>query len=270
MTKLIRSISEWQALRADLGADLGFVPTMGNLHEGHLSLLQRSREETAVSVLSIFVNPTQFNNGDDYVHYPRTLEEDLLLAQKAKVDYVLAPDSRALYPDDYAYQVNEVEFSEELEGAFRPGHFTGMLTIVLKLLLLARAKRAYFGEKDYQQVELVRGLAQAFFVDTEIITCPTIRNEFGLPHSSRNKRLTPEQYQQAKEFPALFHSSLPCEEIKKQLEEKGFAVDYVEEYHGRRFAAVKLGEVRLIDNILAPLLQAEQQSSVINQESELL
>lgn len=269
MTTLIRSIAEWQDLRRTLGDDLGLVPTMGNLHEGHLSLLQRSREETAVSVLSIFVNPTQFNNGDDYVHYPRTLEQDLLLAEKAKVDYVFAPVSQDMYPDGYVYQVTEVELSEQLEGVFRPGHFTGMLTIVLKLLMLARARRAYFGEKDYQQVELVRGLTQAFFLETEIVTCPTIRNEFGLPHSSRNRRLTPEQYQKAQDFPALFHSALSCEEIKKQLMEKGFAVDYVEEYHGRRFAAVKLGEVRLIDNILTPSRRAGEGSFVNNQESVL-
>ncbi|HSW70572.1 MAG TPA: pantoate--beta-alanine ligase, partial [Gammaproteobacteria bacterium] len=223
----------------------------GNLHAGHLSLLQRSKAETAVSLLSIFVNPTQFNQANDYVHYPRTLEADLALAEEAKVDYVLLPRYQDLYPDDYAYQLREVKFSEQLEGSYRPGHFSGVLTVVLKLLLLAQAKCAYFGEKDYQQVELVRGMVQAFFIPTEIISCPTIRNEFGLPLSSRNKRLTSEQYQQAQHFPALFHSKLfSCEEIKKQLQELGFAVDYIEEYDGRRFAAVKLGEVRLIDNIV--------------------
>jgi len=250
MTQVIKTLAEWQALRASLGENLGFVPTMGNLHEGHCSLLQRAREESAVTLLSIFVNPTQFNNADDYVHYPRTLAADLALAEQAQVDYVLVPRYADLYPDDYAYQVNEVEFSEQLEGAFRPGHFTGMLTIVLKLLQLARAQRIYLGEKDFQQAVLIRGLAQAFFIPTTVVVCPTLRNAFGLPHSSRNARLTPEQYQQARDFPALFHADLPCAEIKKRLEEKGFAVDYVEEHEGRRFAAVRLGEVRLIDNIL--------------------
>lgn len=249
MTQVIKSLAEWQALRRMLSKDLGFVPTMGNLHQGHLSLLQRARQENEVTLLSIFVNPAQFNNANDYVHYPRTLQADVALAQEARVDYVLAPSSQELYPDEYAYQVSEVGFSEQLEGLFRPGHFTGMLTVVLKLLLLARAQRLYLGEKDFQQAALIRGLTQAFFINTEIVICPTIRNEFGLPHSSRNRLLTPEQYEQARYFPALFHSGLPCAEIKKQLEEKGFAVDYVEEYDGRRFAAVKLGEVRLIDNI---------------------
>jgi len=248
MTTLIHSISEWQALRATISNDLGVVPTMGNLHLGHLSLLQRAVQENEVSVLTIFVNPTQFNSANDYVHYPRTLESDLKMAEEAGVAYVLAPQYQEMYPDDYAYQVNEQEASELMEGAFRPGHFSGMLTIVLKLLMLVKAKRAYFGEKDYQQLELIRGMVEAFFLETEIRSCPTIRTDFGLPYSSRNRRLTAEQYEQARHFPAIFHSKLSCAEIKKQLQEKGFEVDYVEEYTGRRFAAVKLGEVRLIDN----------------------
>jgi len=249
MTTIIKSLAEWQALRPTLGDDLGFVPTMGNLHEGHLSLLQRARKENAVTLLSIFVNPTQFNQANDYVHYPRTLESDIALAEQAGVDYVLAPPYAEIYPDDYAYQLSEVEFSEKLEGAFRPGHFTGMLTVVLKLLMLARASRLYLGEKDFQQAVLIRGMTHAFFIPTTIVVCPTIRNEFGLPHSSRNQRLTPEQYQAARHFPEIFHSDRDCAAIKKNLEEKGFAVDYVEEYDGRRFAAVRLGEIRLIDNI---------------------
>jgi pantoate--beta-alanine ligase len=249
MTKVIKSLAEWQALRPSLGDDLGFVPTMGNLHEGHLSLLRRAQKESKVTVLSIFVNPTQFNSANDYIHYPRTLEADVALAESVGVDYVFAPPSEELYPDSYGFQVSEVEFSELLEGRFRPGHFTGMLTIVLKLLLIVAPKRLYVGEKDFQQAILIGGLTRAFFINTEVVICPTVRNEFGLALSSRNSRLTPEQYEQARLFPSLFHSNLPCEDIKKQLEEKGFAVDYVEEYDGRRFAAVKLGEVRLIDNI---------------------
>ena len=250
MTTIIKTLEQWQALRATLSTDIGFVPTMGNLHQGHLSLLQRARAENASSVLSIFVNPTQFNNANDYVHYPRTLEEDLKVAEEAKVDYVFVPAYQTLYPDDYAYQVVEEELSETLEGAFRPGHFSGMLTVVLKLLQLVQAKRAYFGEKDYQQLALIRGMVKAFFIPTEIHGCATIRNEFGLPLSSRNSRLTQEQYRLAQDFPAIFHAKLSCADIKKQLEEKGFAVDYVEEYDGRRFAAVRLGDIRLIDNIL--------------------
>lgn len=249
MTRLIESVAEWQALRATLQGEVGFVPTMGNLHIGHLSLLQRSRQENDISLLSIYVNPAQFNNANDYVHYPRTLDKDLDLAKQAQVDYALAPSYADMYPDDYTYQVSEVDMSQTLEGVYRPGHFTGMLTIVLKLLLLARARRAYFGEKDYQQLQLVRGLVRAFFLGTDIVACSTVRNETGLPLSSRNNRLTPEQYQLAQYFPAVLHSSLSCEDIKNKLLAHGFEVEYVEEQGGRRFAAVKIGDVRLIDNI---------------------
>lgn len=249
MTQVISSLAEWRKLRASLSGDLGFVPTMGNLHQGHLSLLEKARAENESTLLSLFINPTQFNNKNDFEHYPKTLEQDLALAEKAGVDYVLHPQVQDLYPDDYSYQVSETKLSLPREGASRPGHFTGMLTVVLKLLLLAKAKRAYFGEKDYQQLQLVKGLVQAFFLDTEIIPCPTIRNDFGLPLSSRNSRLSPEQLEQVRHFPAIFHSQASCEEITERLSEQGFAVDYVEEYDGRRFAALKIGELRLIDNI---------------------
>lgn len=249
MTRVIQSLAEWQALRQGLPQNVGFVPTMGNLHEGHYSLMERCRRENTVSILSIFINPTQFNHANDYVHYPKTFAADIDLAQIAKVDYVLAPDYAALYPDDYHYQVNETGYSQAMEGRSRPGHFTGMLTVVLKLLLLVRAQRAYFGEKDYQQLTLVRGMVKAFFLNTEIIACPTMRNDFGLPYSSRNNRLSPTQYQQARQFPVIFHAALTCEEISRQLTAQGFVVDYVEEHDGRRFAAVRLGEIRLIDNI---------------------
>lgn len=249
MTVLIQSLEQWRALRKSLQGKLGFVPTMGNLHQGHLSLLERACAENQVTLLSLFVNPTQFNNAKDYELYPKTLEQDLQWAEQAKVDYVLLPPYEELYPDAFSYQVTENKLSLPREGACRPGHFTGMLTVVLKLLMLAKADRAYFGEKDYQQLELVKGLAQAFFIDTDIIACPTVRNDFGLPLSSRNSRLTPEQFEQVRHFPAIFHSGRPCEEIIKELEQQGFAVEYVEEYDGRRFAALRLGELRLIDNI---------------------
>jgi len=249
--QIIKSLAEWQALRKNLRHSLGFVPTMGNLHPGHASLLQASARENECTLLSIFINPTQFNNQDDFQNYPQTLAQDLALAEESKADYVLLPTYEELYPDNYHYQISELELSQTLEGAFRPGHFTGMLTVVLKLSNLAEAQRAYFGEKDYQQLQLIRGLSQAFFIKTQIIGCPIIRNEFGLALSSRNNRLTPEQWRQAPYFPAIFHSKQSCAEISAQLEEKGFKVDYVEEGQGRRLAAVWLGDIRLIDNISA-------------------
>lgn len=251
MPKIIESLSEWRKIRKSISKreTIGFVPTMGNLHIGHISLLNQSRQQNDISILSIFVNPTQFNNSTDLKNYPRTLEEDKNQAEKAKVDYILIPHYQEIYPDNYEYKVSEEKISTILEGAFRPGHFSGMLTVVLKLLLLINPTRSYLGEKDYQQLQLIKGLAQAFFLETEIIGCPTIRNEFGLPYSSRNNRLTKEQYQQSQYFPKIFHSSKNCDEIKNELIQRGFEVEYIEEQGNRRFAAVKIGDVRLIDNI---------------------
>ncbi len=253
MTKIIESLKEWQLIRKKLShdtVDLGFVPTLGNLHAGHESLLQRSQRENSITVLSVFVNPTQFDNKNDFKNYPRTLDQDVLTAEKNGIDYVLAPDFTALYPDNYAYKIVNADMSSPLEGAFRPGHFDGVLTIVLKLLLLVKPTHTYFGEKDYQQLTLIKGLAKAFFLETEIVECATVRNEFGLPLSSRNSRLTEEQYRLAQWFPKIFHSGESCENIKKQLIQKGFTVDYVEDYERRRFAAVRLADIRLIDNIV--------------------
>jgi len=250
MTKLVKTIEKWRKIRKSLGnKTLGLVTTMGNLHEGHVSLLRRSVLENDVSVISCFVNPTQFNNTKDFEHYPKTLSEDLMIADKIGVDYFFMPEYSALYPDDFQYSVSENSISRRLEGQHRPGHFEGMMTVVLKLLQVIKADRAYFGEKDYQQLQLVKGMVEAFFVDTEIVGCPTIRNAFDLPLSSRNGRLTEEQLEISRYFPKYFHSGKTCEEITQSLEEKGFEVEYIQEHQGRRFAAVRLGDVRLIDNI---------------------
>jgi len=228
---------------------VGLVTTMGNLHEGHRSLFYRSASENDVSVISCFVNPKQFNNESDFEAYPRTLSEDLAVADQTGIDYFFMPEYSALYPDDFQYKVSENSISRRLEGKHRPGHFEGMMTVVLKLLQLIKADHVYFGEKDYQQLQLVKGMAEAFFVDTEIVGCETIRNAFDLPLSSRNGRLTEEQLEVSRYFPKYFHSEKSCEEITRALEAKGFEVEYIQEHQGRRFAAVRLGDVRLIDNI---------------------
>jgi len=251
MTKLIKTIEEWKKIRKTLdNKTLGFVPTMGNLHEGHVSLLRRSILENTCTVMSCFVNPTQFNNANDLEHYPRTLTEDLEIADQAGVDYCFSPEYSALYPDDYQYSVTEKTISRHLDGEHRPGHFDGVMTVVLKLLQLMQADFAYFGEKDYQQLQLVKGMVDAFFVNTKIVGCPTIRNAFDLPLSSRNGRLTKAQLKTARYFPEYFHSNQSCGEITRALQEKGFEVEYVKEHQGRRFAAVRLGDVRLIDNVI--------------------
>ncbi|MFA5161655.1 MAG: pantoate--beta-alanine ligase [Elusimicrobiales bacterium] len=251
MTTLIKSPAAWRKLRegALKNKTAGFVPTMGALHEGHVSLVRRSKRENDITLVSIFVNPTQFNDKKDLAKYPRALGRDMALLEKAGADYLLAPSYNALYPDDYRYKVSENKLSGTLCGAFRPGHFYGVLTVVLKLLNIAGAQRAYFGEKDYQQYLLVKGMAEAFFLKTKIVPCPTVREQSGLAMSSRNRRLEERHLALAPELCRALRGAGNAAAAKKTLQKLGFAVDYVEDRFGRRFAAAKLGDVRLIDNV---------------------
>ncbi|MGQ3888381.1 pantoate--beta-alanine ligase [Legionella sp. CNM-1927-20] len=244
------NLDEWINFRNRLDStlSLGFVPTMGNLHKGHSSLIEVSKHENELTVVSIFINPTQFNRPDDYTHYPRTLELDLKLLQENGVDYCLIPTEQAIYPDGYRYKVTETDFSQLMEGAHRPGHFNGVLTVVMKLLNLVRPKNAYFGEKDYQQYCLIRDMASAFFMPININICPTIREASQLAYSSRNNLLTAKERKLAERFATIFHQDKPYNEILKQLKENDLIVDYFIEYENRRFIAVKIGNVRLIDN----------------------
>lgn len=251
MLEVVRSVEAWRELRRGerfWGKSMGFVPTMGNLHEGHRSLLERSVGENDFTVLSIFVNPTQFDNKEDLVKYPRTEDKDIELAREVGTNFVFIPNYGELYPDDYAYKVEESVMSRLMEGKARPGHFDGMLTVVLKLLELVKARRAYFGEKDYQQLELVRGMVRAFFVDTEIVACPTVRDEQGFALSSRNSRLSEEGYWKGVEFAKILRSGKTAEEVVERLLKLGIEVDYVEDLQGRRLGAVRIEGVRLIDN----------------------
>lgn len=250
--KVYTSVAEWRAARSSApefsGRRIGFVPTMGALHAGHRALLERAAAENDHVVLSIFVNPTQFDNPADLALYPRTLETDLQLAA-GLAHSVLAPAPEELYPDKYRYRVTEQEFSRELEGAHRPGHFDGVLTVVLKLLNLVQAHRAYFGEKDWQQLRLVRDMAAALFLPTEIVPCPTVRDADGLALSSRNRRLSPAGRTHAALFPRLLAESPTAGQASAALAAAGFGVDYVAERDGVRLGAVRLENVRLIDNV---------------------
>ena len=249
--RVFTQVTDWQAARATpdwAGRTVGFVPTMGALHAGHRALLERARAENDRVVLSIFVNPTQFNDPADLARYPRTLEADVALAE-GLVDAVLAPPAAELYPDDYHYRVTENELSRRWEGAHRPGHFDGVLTVVLKLLNLVQAHRAYFGEKDWQQLQLVRGMARAFFLTTEIVACPTVRAADGLALSSRNQRLSPAGRSQATAFPEILRQSPTAEAAVPALRAAGMEVDYVADHEGVRLGAVRLEGVRLIDNV---------------------
>ena len=252
MTPIV-DLAEWRRLRDGLGdATVGFVPTMGALHDGHLALIRRSAAENDVTVVSVFVNATQFNSSADLEAYPRTLAEDVRLAAAAGADHVLAPNHAAIYPDGYRYRVTEHEIAAVLEGAHRPGHFDGVLTVVLKLLNLVRPHRAYFGEKDYQQYLLVRGMVEALLLPVAVVPCPTVRDADGLALSSRNVRLSQAARAQAALLPAILGSAPSPEEARQRLVEAGFEVEYVAEAWGRRLAAVVIDGVRLIDNLPLP------------------
>ncbi len=252
--KIVESIEDLVVeRRARAAGDTGFVPTMGALHEAHLSLVRRARAENARAWASIFVNPSQFNDPGDLARYPRTLEQDLEMLRAAGCDLVFLPRAREIYPDGYRYRVSESELSLKFCGAGRPGHFDGVLTVVLKLLLLTRPERAYFGEKDFQQLQLVEGLVQAFFLDTEIVRCPLLREADGLAISSRNRLLTPDERKRAPALHRLLAASVaarrPAAEAAEELAREGFDVEYIADHDGRRLAAVRLGQVRLIDNV---------------------
>jgi pantoate--beta-alanine ligase len=171
------------------------------------------------------------------------------MLQELKADYLFYPDYKEIYSDNCHYTVSENELSKILCGTFRPGHFDGVLTVIMKLLNIIRPNRAYFGEKDFQQFKLIEGMAQAFFLDMEIIPCPTLREDDGLAMSSRNTLLSPEERKLALNFPRLLKSNKTNVEIKTELELLGFRVDYIEEYAGRKLGAVHVGKVRLIDNV---------------------
>ena len=222
---------------------------MGALHRGHTSLVERCRAENEIVVVSIFVNPSQFNDPKDLERYPRTLDADLALLESLKTDEVLMPGAQEFYPHGYRFRIEPDSTFQVMEGAFRPGFLQGVMTIVLKLLNLVHADRAYFGEKDYQQLRVVTELAQEFFVPTRIVPCPTVREESGLAMSSRNVLLSPEARQKAAHlFRALTTASSPAQ-ARVMLEAEGFTVEYVEEHWGRRLVAAFLEGIRLIDNV---------------------
>jgi len=248
----VRDIATWQRARkrADFAnCTVGFVPTMGALHEGHTTLIERARRENDRVVVSIFVNPTQFNDPKDLEEYPRTWAEDLVRAEEAGADWVFAPPAEEMYPDQARFRVSESGLSNILEGAQRPGHFEGVLTVVMKLLQLVRPDRAYFGEKDLQQLLLIRDTAEAFFLPVEIIGCPTVRAPDGLALSSRNALLTPPARAKAATFAQVLQTVTEPAAARQQLTDAGFEVDYIENHEQWRLGAVRLEGIRLIDNV---------------------
>lgn len=247
---IVSNLNEWREIRRELSAkSIGLVHTMGNLHAGHMSLCERSLTENDLTIACIFTNPTQFNQVSDFEKYPRTLEADIALLTAAKVDYLLLPTREDIYQDDYQIQLHETQISNELEGEFRPGHFTGMLTVVAKVLNIVQPTRSYYGEKDFQQQLLIKKMVSALFMTYDIIACPTVREESGLALSSRNSRLTEDERAHARHLSRLLQSPLNVCKIADELTALGFKVEYVVEKWQRRLAAVWLADVRLIDNV---------------------
>ena len=221
---------------------------MGALHRGHASLVERCRGENEIAVASIFVNPSQFNDPGDLERYPRTLDADLALLDRLGVDDVVAPAVSEVYRHGYCFQV-EQDGAPLMEAAHRPGFLTGVRTVVLKLLNIVRADRAYFGEKDYQQLKVISDMVEEFFIPTEIVFCPTVREKSGLAESSRNALLSAAARDKASCLYRALTTAANPEEARSMIEAGGLAVDYVEEHWGRRFAAAFLDGVRLIDNV---------------------
>jgi pantoate--beta-alanine ligase len=277
MTQVIRTSAELRekvAAWKRSGMLVGVVPTMGALHDGHLSLARAAREQSDRVIVTIFVNPMQFNNPDDLTKYPRDEAHDLALLEAEGVDVLFAPGVDEVYPDGFATTVSVSGVSEPLEGAFRPGHFDGVATVVSKLFGMTQAGRAFFGEKDWQQLQVVRRLVEDLNIPIRIIGCPTIREADGLAMSSRNVRLSaveraqaPALHQIMQAAAAEIRDGAPVGETLMNAQaailEAGFgAVEYLElrsveglrpitslSEPARMLVAAQLGDVRLIDNI---------------------
>ena len=250
MIEIWSNLADWLERRRALeGKSIGFVPTMGALHRGHAALVERCRRENDVVVVSIFVNPTQFNDPRDLERYPRTLAQDLALLESLGADHILAPSAADMYPNGHGIRLEPDESLRVLEAVHRPGFLQGVLTVVLKLLNLARANRAYFGEKDFQQLTAIEALVREFFIPTKIVPCPTVREGSGLAMSSRNALLSAEARESAPHLHRALTQSQDVEAARAMIGEHGFQVEYVEERWGRRLAAAFLDGVRLIDNV---------------------
>src|SRR5208337_1562503 len=273
MSRVMQETSKRNFFR---GKTIGFVPTMGALHEGHLSLIKRSRSENDIVVVSIFVNPLQFGYGEDFDKYPRAVEDDLEKLRASDADILFVPEDKNLYPDGFASRLTVEGISDRLCGAFRRGHFTGVVTVVCKLFNIVKPTRAYFGQKDFQQTVVINRLAEDLNMDIEIITCPTLRENDGLAMSTRNAYLSAGERAAATVlYKALSHASQMInsgsygpEEVKNKLtallraEALVSDIQYAGIYDPKTLveldqfkqqnlvaAAIKIGGTRLIDNV---------------------
>ena len=253
---------------------IGFVPTMGALHPGHMSLVEQCRKNNGITVVSIFVNPTQFNDKSDFANYPRRLEEDLYQLESVGCDFVFAPSVKEMYPEEDKRIFDFGMLDKVMEGAYRPGHFNGVAQIVSKLFDVVQPKKAYFGEKDFQQLVIIRRLIEMTNHPVQIVGCPIVREADGLAMSSRNMRLTPEQRQHASVIARTLFACkektgvMSLDELKKWVVEQidstpCMQTEYFDVIHRSTLQtatqyqadtlqgciAVRVGIVRLIDNI---------------------
>jgi pantoate--beta-alanine ligase len=249
--KVVRTIAELDETLTPLRqGSIGLVPTMGAFHDGHVSLFRAAREECDTVVVSLFVNPTQFNRPDDLDRYPRDEDRDAELARAEGVDVLFVPEAGVVFPPGFQTWVEVEELGRPLEGEHRPGHFRGVATVCLKLFNLVRPARAYFGQKDAQQTAVIRRLVRDLNVQVEIRVLPTVRDEDGLALSSRNAQLTPEERERAQALPRALATRDPerARELLGDLE-----VEYVEvaDFEPKVLAAaVRVGGTRLIDNVV--------------------
>jgi pantoate--beta-alanine ligase len=250
-----RTIADVRDALAPLRASgpVGLVPTMGSLHDGHLALLRAARTENDTVVMSLFVNPAQFGEASDLASYPRDEERDLGLARQAGVDIVFAPTADEIYPPGFQTWVDVTEVGSILEGRFRPGHFRGVATVVLKLFSTIRPTRVYFGQKDAQQVEVIRALIRDLALEVELRVVPTVREPDGLALSSRNVLLSADERRRAL---ALSRALATCDREQALAElarTNGLEVDYVEVADfdpPALVGAIRVGSTRLIDNVV--------------------
>jgi pantoate--beta-alanine ligase len=273
--QLVEKIPEIRALRQKLSGTVGFVPTMGYLHEGHLALVKQARMENSTIIVSIYVNPTQFGPREDFGAYPRDLNRDLGVLREGGVDIVFVPSDDEMYPSEFSSWVDVEKVTERLEGASRPGHFRGVTTIVAKLFNIVQPSRAYFGQKDAQQVMVIKRMVADLNMGIEIIVVPTLRESDGLAMSSRNIYLSPRERQAATIlFKALTLArqlrgggEKDAEEIRRQMtsliqKEPLAQIDYVSIADAETLEeldlldrpalaslAVRIGKTRLIDNM---------------------
>ena len=251
--KVVRTISETRATLEPLrSGSLGLVPTMGALHEGHLSLLRAARAECDTVVMSLFVNPAQFGESADLAAYPRDEEHDLEVARTEGVDVVFAPSVEEMYPPGFQTWVDVTELGAVLEGRFRPAHFRGVATIVVKLFNIVRPTRAYFGQKDAQQVEVIRQLIRDLALEVELRVLPVVRDADGLALSSRNTLLSADERERALELSRALRTRDRDEALEHLRSSNGLEIDYVEvaDFDPPVLTgAVRVGSTRLIDNV---------------------